>query len=395
MDYMILDTQNEPIFDLITQFAASICEVPLALITFIDRDRQWYKSKSSAAKQVIQATEIPRDVAFCSYTILDNYLFEVTDAIEDERFKNNPFVLGKPHIRFYAGMPLTTQNGCNLGALCVIGDKPKALNERQKEELAYLAQLTMKLLEKRQFELQEEEKNWKNEAFHQAKELLITNLSHELLTPLNAIMGYSQVLAMNAESTISDEQKEFVNHIMDRSRYLLQMITNMLEYSDTHLKALQFNYEMIDLQPILEDVLSRFHNSFAIKQITLSTHLDEKMKPQMLDPYWFQKMIECLLLVAVEISPAHNKIEMRFQNKTPGYLDLEIEVNNIKFDASDLKDLLSDHTQANSNLIKRHPGLGINLTLVKKIVSSQQGQIKIMNSNQASCIFQVSLYSPS
>jgi len=143
--YGILDTPPEAVFDCITDAASTICETPIALISLVDPDRQWFMSKTGT-----DISETPRDIAFCSHAITTpDELTEVVDASLDERFRDNPLVVKDPKIRFYAGKPLLTPDGHALGTLCVIGTTPKVLSHTQKEALSQLADLAMRLIEDR------------------------------------------------------------------------------------------------------------------------------------------------------------------------------------------------------------------------------------------------------
>lgn len=151
--YSILDTLPEQAYDDVVRLASEICQTPMALITFVDSDRQWFK-----AKRGVDISETPRNVSFCSHAIATPLeIMVVPDATRDERFAENPFVTGEPNIRFYAGAPLNTPDGFSLGTLCVIDDKPRELTAQQEEALGALARQTIRLLEalRQKHELQE------------------------------------------------------------------------------------------------------------------------------------------------------------------------------------------------------------------------------------------------
>ncbi len=140
----VLDTEPEQSFDDITRLAAHLCQVPIALVSFIDRDRQWFKSKVGVA-----VSETHRDLAFCAHAILQPGLFCIPDALADERFADNPLVTGPPYVRFYAGIPLLTNDGHALGTLCVIDHQPRQLSPEQEQFLRALARQVVQLLDLR------------------------------------------------------------------------------------------------------------------------------------------------------------------------------------------------------------------------------------------------------
>lgn len=221
-DYEILDTLIEQSYDEITQLASEICDTPIALISLIDNDRQWFKSHHG-----LEATETPRDLAFCAHAILESQPFIVEDSHIDERFSDNPLVTGGPLVRFYAGIPLQTPDGYNIGTLCVIDQKVKKLNDKQIKSLQILSKQVMNLMElKKNIKSKDIQKL---QLFNSAKMAslgeIASGVAHEINNPLMILKGKANLLRRLIVEENFDSVK-FMEHI-DRIDFVTERINNI------------------------------------------------------------------------------------------------------------------------------------------------------------------------
>lgn len=192
--YRILDTEPEQRFDDLTLLASQICDTPISLITLIDSDRQWFKSRVG-----LGVHETSRGVAFCAHAIAHSGIMQVPDAAADARFRDNPFVTGAPNIRFYAGAPLVTPDGYALGTLCVIDVKPRHLSEGQLRALDALRRQVESQLElKRNLDELAAALGERDQA-EAAQAALVTELraSLEKVEKLGALMPFCSTCELN------------------------------------------------------------------------------------------------------------------------------------------------------------------------------------------------------
>lgn len=192
-EYEILDTAAESEFDRITEIASRVCDMPISLISLVDRERQWFKSRVG-----LELKETPRDLSFCQYTFTEDQLLEVRDAVEDDRFKSNTLVTADPHIRYYAGLPLIDANGFALGALCVIDRVPRQLDENQKQILSLLRDEVVALIVNRKEKEKHKESEQKLKAFfdHSQSLMCTHDLDGNFITVNEAgarLLGYEKM----------------------------------------------------------------------------------------------------------------------------------------------------------------------------------------------------------
>lgn len=252
-EHNILDTLPEKEFDDITRIASEICNTPISLVSIIDSTRQWFKSR-----QGLDAPETPRELAFCAHAILTpDEIFEVPNSLEDERFHDNPLATGAPHVVFYAGVPLVTEEGMPLGTLCVIDNKPKTLTEDQRTTLRALGNQVARMLELHR----------KTQALDRARqELEHINIeldkfakltASDLKSPIGTIVDLSKLIAEKYGNAVDDEGLRMLRQIRSCGNNVRRMINDTLSHAriayGSGLKKEQFSFSqlMSDLRSML------------------------------------------------------------------------------------------------------------------------------------------------
>ena len=248
-NYKILDTLPEEDYDAIAKIASGICNSPIALISLIDDKRQWFKSNLG-----LEVRETPKELAFCAHSILNpDELFIINDATKDERFFDNPLTTSDPNVIFYAGAPLNTSEGFPLGTLCVIDNKPRELDQNQKDSLKLLARQVVRLLELRKKNYELNEVNNKAIKLNEQLNDFAYRLTHDLKSPVSGVNFLIDVLKEDHIKLFENTKaEEYVNLISNRMVYMSTLIDEILEYTKVNTENIV--YEEFNLKTVLNSI---------------------------------------------------------------------------------------------------------------------------------------------
>lgn len=359
-DFEILDSGEEIEFDEIVALASKICESEISLISLIDESRQWFKAKVGLA-----ADETERDVAFCAHAINDDKIMEVQDTHEDQRFFDNPLVLDDPRIRFYAGMPLETQDGYRLGTLCVIDSKPKKLNEHQRFALKILANQVIKLMELRirNFELQRS---------METRNRLLSIIAHDVKGPLKSLAllaGYMTEDDMSLDETMHAATE--IEKVANRTGELVENILNWAKNIEDR-KSLQA--VDIDLNLVLNEIRELYAAMLAKKKISLHAQLNVPHATGDIEMIKF--IFRNLISNAIKFSE-DCELEVSTSSMGPDGWQLVVQDHGVGMSPAQLQKLFNWSERYTSLGTNNEKGTGIGLLLVKDFVERHQGQLYI------------------
>lgn len=395
LDYKILDTKEDVAFDQLVEMASKICDVPIALVSLIDSDRQWFKANVG-----LDAKETPRDISFCGHAIHQKDIFIINEASLDERFKGNPLTTGYPHIRFYAGTPLITPEGHAIGTLCVIDQKPRELSEDQKRFLKILSEQVIAQLELKK-SLDETKKNIKELqevtkiVLEQKKELIrseklatigkiAAGVSHEINNPLAIICGK---VSLAIDMVEAGQPKEKILPLLTKvdatADRISQIVQALNTFSRNNFGALKTTCSLND---IIEDCLVSFQDKIEANGIFLDLNLRENVTIEA-DPTQVYESLSHL------ISNSIDAMELSLIKK----LSIELSHNSEKafIRVSDtghgIEDAILDSIMEPFFTTKDvGKGKGLGLSIAKNLIEAHEGFITI-EKNRHPTVFQVLL----
>jgi signal transduction histidine kinase len=360
MAHHLLDTPAEEMFTELVELAATLTDMPIALISLIDTERQWFK-----ARRGTDLEQTPRTEAFCAYTILDSEPLVVQDATQDPRFVDNPLVTGDTHIRFYAGIPLEL-DGVRLGSLCVIDQQPRTLQDSQIHSLQLLAKQVIRLFEQR-LALQQSE----NQALLQRQ--LTRVIGSDLRNPIWNAEVFLEILDRQGllPSPAAREIVERMHADLHQSSHLLERLLAWIEIRQQHREGLA-GVEEIEVRPEVVRALHALRTPANLKQLELVNAVPEGLK------VWGHRPILTFVLNQL----LHNAL--RFTDRGHIAVTAAQRGSQVQITVADTGLGMSPERQADLFDWSRRPsladqprskGLGLGLLMSLELLHLQQGHI--------------------
>lgn len=367
--YQIFDTGTEKEFDDLTSLASAICNVPIALITFIDADRQTFKSHHGT-----DLTENQRELSFCTHTIASSDdIMIVPDASLDERFVNNPVVTGPAKIAFYAGVPLINEDGHALGTICIFDQQAHSLSPNQAEALKTLAKQVVDKLELRRkvriLEKTNQELLSSNVLIHKFASMA----AHDIKNPLSSILLGSEALRMRYQKMKYDGCLKLIDLNISSAKGLLGLVDEMLAYSQSP-SSLLANKQQFSLNSRIKKI-----TAMLIIPESMVIILPEEKHELYLSVIAFDQIMINLISNAVRYNDKEKgMITIRFKQEKTFY-SLEIEDNGTGIPEAYHEKIFENNFTLEKTDRNNKKGTGIGLSTVKDLVNALKGTIHVQS----------------
>jgi signal transduction histidine kinase len=309
--YEILDTPPEATFDRIVDTIAALFQVQVAMITFVDRERSWYK-----AERGMGVPEMPRTDNMCDATMSQDEVLVVNDALLAPPATVLPML--KKGLRFYAGAPLRTREGTKIGTVCAVDPEPREVTDRERAILLNLAEIVVDELELRlaarrmaEADAALRQLNRQLEAANRNKSEFLASMSHELRTPLNGILGASELLGQGLFGDLNDKQREYITDIHQSGSHLLRLIEDILSLSRIEAGQLDLHEEPLDVAALMEASVAVVRGMAAAKSLSVDVTAPERPQRVRGDERRLIQVACNLLSNAVKFSPPGERVAFR------------------------------------------------------------------------------------
>lgn len=366
--YSILDSLPEQDYDNIVHIASQICNMPISMVSLIDKDRQWFK-----AKKGLLSEQTDRDVAFCAHAInRPDDIMIVNDAREDDRFDRNPLLAADPPVIFYAGVPLKDAEGYALGTLCVIDTKPNDLTPDQRQSLRALSHQVMRLLELRRKTMNLEETLESLEERNQQLDRFAMVAAHDLKSPLNNILGFLDLLEEQFGEKPDQNMEEIISLIGESTENLRSLVDGLLQFSRSE-KLLEEDAEEFKIS----DVEKAMHDLHARGNKDVDLQFKSSLETLKTNRVVLEQVLRNLISNAIKYNDKSTTKIKVFISKQDGRYQFEVKDNGQGIAAENYERVFNMFETVSAADRFGHRGTGIGLATVKKLITKLGGAITL------------------
>ncbi|MEW9797257.1 hybrid sensor histidine kinase/response regulator [Alteromonas sp. CYL-A6] len=364
LSFDVLDTEAEALFDELTLLASEICQTPIALISLVDQDRQWFKSNHG-----LDASETPRNVSFCAHAILQHDVMEVRDTHSDQRFFDNPLVTEEPHIRFYAGSPLVTSGGEAIGTVCVISDRPKTLTIEQKKALKSISKTIVAHLELRR-------KNQELRRTSQIQSDFLSYVSHEIRTQLNGISTLSGLLEQEARDLhLPASFADALSHVRMSGERLTNIVNSVLDIKQIEAGKLKLYPRQVPVRDFFSHIFSLMATRASAVSVTFDSHIAEDVPDVLeMDDTKLGQVALNLIGNAIKFTPPKRAVRVNVSYQTP-HLVICVNDEGIGISEEDQTRLFGAYARMDN--AQSFAGTGLGLMISRQLVELMGGDIQV------------------
>jgi len=383
--YRILDSEFETNYNELAEIAAFICNTPIALISLVDKDRQWFKAVVG-----LEVRETPRDLAFCAYALHGSEMLIVPDATQDQRFADNDLVLHDPHIRFYAGAPLVTSEGFVLGTLCAIDRCPRQLDKYQIRTLQILSRQVVSQMELRLSRNQLREYAEKLQKLNNNKDRFFSTLAHDLKSPFNGILNLTKSLQEEADDLSRADIKDIAQNIYTVSEQAYKLMDNLLQWSLFETGGMRYQAARLSLAEIAANVVSLLGACAQQKGVHLRILTGEDVVVYA-DRQMVHSILQNLVANAIKFTPPEGKVSISIvatgTNAVVTVADTGVGMNEAQIQKIFSSDYLSSTTTGTAG----EAGTGLGLLLCRQFVEKNGGRIQVVSDSGKGTTFTFTL----